>query len=264
LRLAASDTDDLVLRIRGKQWTIAVAGQTFHLTLRDLVPELANPARVLQALESTVAANVAERTPRRPPGSRASEQSDGVAFCRRDDVWKLTYDGTTTLLRHGRGIALLACLFRQPGRHIHVRELETATRGVSCGDVSMDRSLADHPTTGELGDHGPMLDARAKREYRRHLTDLDDQIAAAEERHDLGRVDALLVERGVIAKRLRAAVGLGGRDRRTGSAVERMRVAITRRIRAAIRQIAIQHPGLGAHLMATVRTGYRCAYIPDR
>ena len=67
----------------------------------------------------------------------------------------------------------------------------------------------------------------------------------------------------MVAKHLRAAVGLGGRDRHTGSDVERMRVAITRRIRAAIRQIAMKHPSLGAHLIETVRTGYRCAYIPD-
>jgi hypothetical protein len=59
------------------------------------------------------------------------------------------------------------------------------------------------------------------------------------------------------------AVGRGGRHRPVGSDVERMRVAITRRIRAAVEQIGSHHPGLGAHLRATVRTGYLCSYALD-
>lgn len=61
---------------------------------------------------------------------------------------------------------------------------------------------------------------------------------------------------------LRGAVGMGGRARRMSADVERLRVAITRRIRSAIAQIAKYHPAFGAHLAATVTTGYHCAYHP--
>jgi hypothetical protein len=62
---------------------------------------------------------------------------------------------------------------------------------------------------------------------------------------------------------LAAAVGLGGRDRPTGSASERGRVSVTRAIRSSMARIADQSQPLGAHLAATVRTGTYCVYAPD-
>jgi hypothetical protein len=58
-------------------------------------------------------------------------------------------------------------------------------------------------------------------------------------------------------------VGLGGRDRRTGSASERARVAVTRAVRQAIARIAEHHAPLGEHLQHSIRTGTYCAYEPD-
>jgi hypothetical protein len=40
-------------------------------------------------------------------------------------------------------------------------------------------------------------------------------------------------------------------------------VAATKGIKAAPDKIAVSHPELGAHLRATVRRGYFCAYVPD-
>jgi len=53
---------------------------------------------------------------------------------------------------------------------------------------------------------------------------------------------------------LAAAVGLGGRDRRAGSAAERARVNITRAIRAALARIRAHSPALAGHLDATIHT----------
>ena len=66
-----------------------------------------------------------------------------------------------------------------------------------------------------------------------------------------------------IAHELGAALGLGGRDRPTGSPSERARISATRAIRAAMARIAEQSPPLGAHFEATIRTGTYCAYVPD-
>lgn len=190
--------------------------------------------------------------------------SDALTFRRDGEFWTLMYAGTTTLVRHGRGLSLLAYLIHHPGQRIHVREMEAVTPSAS--SVAVDTSVAaisGETESSGLGDAGPLLDARAKSEYRQHLDDLDIDLAEAERNHDLGRIEALRADREMIVAQLRGAVGLGGRDRRAASDVDRMRVAITRRIRAAIRQIATHHPAFAAHLTASVRTGYFCAYMPD-
>ena len=44
---------------------------------------------------------------------------------------------------------------------------------------------------------------------------------------------------------------------------ERARSAVSKRIRAAMHRIHAHHPALGRHLMFSIRTGRRCAYLPD-
>jgi len=52
--------------------------------------------------------------------------------------------------------------------------------------------------------------------------------------------------------------------RRSGSAAEARRTAVTARIRDAIRRIGDEHPELGRHLARSVRTGTFFVYEPDR
>jgi len=63
-------------------------------------------------------------------------------------------------------------------------------------------------------------------------------------------------------RELAGAVGLGGRDRRAGSDVERARVNVTRAIRTALRRISEHDPVLGRSLDSAIRTGTFCAYDP--
>jgi hypothetical protein len=44
---------------------------------------------------------------------------------------------------------------------------------------------------------------------------------------------------------------------------ERARLAVTKRVRSAIKQIGEYHAALGYHLSTTVKTGRHCAYLPD-
>jgi hypothetical protein len=46
------------------------------------------------------------------------------------------------------------------------------------------------------------------------------------------------------------------------SELERARLSVTKRIKAAIERIAELHPRLGHHLAASVKTGRRCVYTP--
>ena len=70
-------------------------------------------------------------------------------------------------------------------------------------------------------------------------------------------------EREALLAELSATTGLGGRPRTAGSPAERMRKAVTYRIRHAISRVADVHPELGRHLRASVRTGTWCSYTPE-
>ncbi len=44
---------------------------------------------------------------------------------------------------------------------------------------------------------------------------------------------------------------------------ERARVAVTKRIKAALKKIPEHHPSLGHHLATCIKTGRSCSYTPD-
>jgi hypothetical protein len=79
---------------------------------------------------------------------------------------------------------------------------------------------------------------------------------------DSARATQAELEREFLVRELARAVGLGGRDRRTGSA-ERARASVTRAIRQAMTRVAEHDPALGKHLELTIRTGAYCVYTPD-
>jgi hypothetical protein len=107
-----------------------------------------------------------------------------------------------------------------------------------------------------------VLDDRARADYRRRLAELRTELEDAERCNDPGRADAARAEMEQLGDELRAATGLGGRARRVSSDVERMRLAVTRRIRAAIEQLGKLHPALGEHLERSIRTGFSGCYLP--
>jgi hypothetical protein len=120
--------------------------------------------------------------------------------------------------------------------------------------------------TGEQappGDAGQMLDAQAKSAYRRRLEEIEDDIEQARALGDAEREAQADAERDFLIRELSRAVGLGGRDRRAGSASERARAGVTRALRQAIARIGEHDPELGVYLNRAVRTGTCCAYVPE-
>jgi hypothetical protein len=85
----------------------------------------------------------------------------------------------------------------------------------------------------------------------------------AEAASDLVRAEHAQVEMEALLRELKRAVGIGGRDRPTGSDAERARVNVARSVRRSIAALADQAPLLGAHLEAAVRTGRHCIYLPE-
>jgi hypothetical protein len=198
-------------------------------------------------------------------GAPSTEVSDRRPILEQEgDVWRITYEGTTIRIRHSRGMALLSHLLQNPGQELHVQALDALVPSAGAGDrtpVNPDTLPADGMSFG-LGDAGPVIDDRAKADYRHRLADLRTELEDAERCNDPRRAAAARAEIEQLGDELRAATGLGGRVRRASSDADRMRIAVTRRIRAAIEQLGKLHPALGEHLEASVRTGFTCCYSP--
>jgi non-specific serine/threonine protein kinase len=190
----------------------------------------------------------------------------GEATLRRvGDVWTITYEGRTIHLNDGRGVRLLALLLERPGIDVHSLDLVAAVDGAAVmrGGIEHSGGQETAGSFGVQGGAGPALDATAKAEYRGRVAALEEQLAGAEARRDEGAAQRVQAELAFVRRELSTAVGMGGRDRETGSHAERARINVTRAVRAAIKRIAGYDAPLGAELQQGVRTGTFCVYAPD-
>jgi tetratricopeptide (TPR) repeat protein len=182
----------------------------------------------------------------REQGSASAPHRD--LFCREGDYWSVAFEGRLVRLRDRVGLRYLARLLADPGRELHVLDLVAGERG---GPAPPSRDM------------GPVLDARAKEAYRRRLAEIEGDVEEAEANGDAGRAARAEQEREFLVRELSRAVGLGGRDRRGGSASERARASVTRALRQALSHVREHDPRLADHLDRTVSTGTCCAYRPD-
>lgn len=180
----------------------------------------------------------------------------GGVFRREGDFWTVAYGGEIARLRDRKGMRYLAMLLAHPGREF-------------CAlDMAVDPGVRplQPPARGRMlrqDDLGPILDAEARASYRRRLAELRDELADAERLNDRGRRECAQAETDCIMRALATATALGGRDRRTGSDLERARVAVTLRIRDAVARITEHLPALGRYLAAHVETGRVLLYCLD-
>jgi hypothetical protein len=183
------------------------------------------------------------------PGAGDGPAGDarGAGFRHDGDVWTLRFAGQTARLRDSKGLRDLAVLLSRPGEQTHVTELAGAAGAT--GPPS--------PDTGVLADR------RALAAYRDRLRELDAELDDADELADRARAERLALEREALLAELGAVTGLGGRPRVAGSDTERMRKAVTNRIRQAVERIDEALPELGRHLRASVHTGTWCRYDPE-
>lgn len=178
------------------------------------------------------------------PAAGASVLDEPARWSRSGDHWEIAYAGRTVTVSHRKGLEDLARLLAAPEAEIPAMDLIGAA-------VTSD-------------DTGEVLDADARRQYERRIRELQAELAEAEDHNDIGRVEIATAELDALVDELSAAVGLGGRTRRTGGTSERARTAVTRRIRTAIAHLSEHHPELGRHLDAAIQTGTYCAYRPER
>lgn len=166
-----------------------------------------------------------------------------VTLLKNGDAWTISGCMAAPLwLKHSKGLTYLSTLIENPGAHIHVLTLIGA----------------EH----RPGDAGSALDNRARQEYRARFEDLKNLLVQAERFGDTERAVRIQDELDLLGRELRRAVGLGGKERRAVSGVERARINVQRCIKDAITRISKHNAGLGRYLAATVRTGTTCAFTP--
>jgi hypothetical protein len=182
------------------------------------------------------------------PDDRLADLSD--AFVLEGEYWTIRFQGRDYRFKDSKGLQILAHLIRYPGHEFHVLQLVAVAGGADSSET-----LIEGPAYA-----GP--DAAARADYRDRAQDLQDELREAEAHNDLGRVERLRAELEVLAGEIARGMGLGGRERKSGSSAERARINVQRRLADALRKIDEACPSLGSQLARTLRTGSYCAYEP--
>ncbi len=180
-----------------------------------------------------------------PMPSRAVASPARATFRRSGPVWDLEFAGRAVQVPHARGLSDVAFLLVRPGEAVSVLEL-----------------LDERGTTAPVARGAPAFDERARRQIRQRLQDLDAEVEEAEANNDGERAAAARAERQLLAEAVARDLGLGGRPRLVGDAVERARKTVSTRIRRTIATVGRHHPELGRHLERSIDTGAWCAYRP--
>jgi predicted ATPase len=179
------------------------------------------------------------------PRVTARDRNEPNEFRRVDGRWLITYAGQHVQLPDAKGLHDLWLILGAKGTPVHVRRL-------------LDPEAAPVLAAGA----DPVLDDRARTEYRARLARLAHRIEEADDLGHSERAEALRAEREALVHELAAAAGFGRRARRLGDPAERARKTVSARLRDSLAKIERVHPLLGAHLRSAVRMGTACSYAP--
>ncbi len=244
----------------GERWIEAI--QTDRLRAQN--------AAAISAARAPVAAHTAEMAIA-PPGGDNPERGEDArmigVFRPQGEYWTLSWAGSESRLRERKGFHYIAWLMRHPGREFAAQDLVFMAEPPSNGSAAADAAKTHQPDATiahGLGDAGAALDATAKTQYRRRLEDLRAELEDAERDNDIGRAARAREEIEFIEADVTAAVALGGRNRKAASHSERVRLAVTKAIKAALASIRAANPELGRHLSLSIRTGNVCVYLPGQ
>ena len=173
----------------------------------------------------------------------ADDKHTKGVFVRRGDMWELSFKNTKAIIKDAKGLHDLVKMLAEPGKEFHCSVLmESALENESGIEAS---------------------DARAKTDYQQKIRALQYEIGEAEAMNDQAKLTELQETYDRLLEHLSASMGLAGKSRTIGSAVEKARAAVTWRIRNAIKKIEKAHPSLGKHLSVSVKTGTFCSYNPE-
>ena len=180
-----------------------------------------------------------------------------LVFAANGDFWTIGEIGGTFSVKASKGLAYIHRLLQHPGDEFHVLDLMSGPGTAITSESSyLETASTDtNLSVGRLGDAGEMLDGKAKQDYKRKLVELREQLEDAQELGNSERAAVIESEIDFLAREISRAIGLGGRNRRAGSAAERARLNVTRAIKTALEKISEHHKELGNLLTLSLRTG---------
>ncbi len=259
-----------------RRWGAAPMVAAIRLELVAVLERAGDPASAARARElrgeSLADAQRLERGGLQPSATRAeaagATRAGGAAavlapwaFFRRGDIWTIGAPGREIQLRDAKGLTHVARLLAAPHVEFHALDLVAGHRTRGAAPAVAIAAGVEVRARG-AGDAGPVLDTQAKAAYRLRVEELQEEIDEAESFNDPERAVRAREELAFVARELAGAVGIGGRDRRTGSDAERARVNVTRSIRTVLKRISEHDPALGHRLGTEIRTGTFCVYEP--
>ncbi|MET9338939.1 hypothetical protein [Nonomuraea sp. NPDC003804] len=214
--------------------------------------ELARAAQEAAALGMMLPGDGLPAPVSRAGGWGGGEGRHRVSCRRRGRRWQVELGDRSVLVEHSVGMAHLASLLANPGYEIPAVDL-------AAGPGRKGAQAAE----GAAISAQPVLDDRARREYKQRLLHLQAEIDEYESMNDPERAAAVRAERDWLIAELTAASGTAGRVRRFAGNEERARIAVGKAIRRALARVAEADPVIGHELRDTVQTGLRCCYRPD-
>lgn len=171
------------------------------------------------------------------------ENQINASFVKKGDMWELTFQGVTALVKDSKGNHDIAKLLSKPNSEVHCMELMGSTLQVN----------VDTET----------IDGKAKTSYQKKIKSLLADIEDAKEMNNSELVFKLEEDYETLVDHLSKSLGLAGKPRKIGSSVEKARSAVTWRVRSAIKKIEAINPQLGKHLSNSISTGTFCSYKPE-
>src|ERR1700687_2294544 len=142
-------------------------------------------------------------------------------FAHTGDYWTIGYGGSSCSLRETPRLYYVQRFLQHPGEGVYALDLlmgpgtRTLQEGASPNEAAMWKGEGFIPRRPD--DLGPMLDARAKQDFKRRRDELREELEALRERGAYERAEEVNSEIEAISRELVHALGLGGRDRRAGS-----------------------------------------------
>lgn len=189
-----------------------------------------------------------------PSAAKSPDVIERFVFRREGAHWRVVFDGVGGTFDDTLGMRYLATLLARAG----------ATKPISALE------LVGSPSSGASGTHTsqPVLDPTAKAEYQDDLARLQNAIEEARASGDEPKQVRLQTELGEVVADLKAATGLGGRDRTLGAKnpAESARASVGQALRRAYDGFRNATPPLGAladHLKGSITVNSACyAYHP--
>jgi hypothetical protein len=209
--------------------------------------------------DEVVVAGVTEEIPVKAPGADAASEEPSLR--RSGTFWNATYRGKTVPVTDRVGAAYVACLLDRPYTAVPATEL-IAMRNAAVGSMTPGQAIEAGLHVAATSDLGFDIDEGMLRTYKERCRAIGGEIDQAERDNDEGRRQGLVHERELLLTAIVAAVGKGGRLRKTQPERRRARDSVQKAIKDFLSELAEAHQDLGEHLRASISCGDSPVYRP--